>query len=105
MENGCLEREITSFPPGNVIPGYDRESMPSNPRRLWLTSRITPHPTANPKASASRSAHSAIRSGVKDCSTSIMLPYASVPWPIFNSLLFKTEFQRQFLKGPLVPAR
>ncbi len=26
MENGCLEREVTSFPPGNVIPGYDWES-------------------------------------------------------------------------------
>ena len=24
MENGCLEREVTSFPPGNVIPGYDQ---------------------------------------------------------------------------------
>jgi hypothetical protein len=26
MENGCLEREVTSFPPGNVIPGCDWES-------------------------------------------------------------------------------
>jgi hypothetical protein len=31
MENGCLEREVTSFPPGNVIPGYDRE-----PRTAWI---------------------------------------------------------------------
>ena len=27
MENGCLEREITPFPSGSVIPGYDRESL------------------------------------------------------------------------------
>ena len=32
MENGCLEREITSFPEGNVIPGHERESMPSHPQ-------------------------------------------------------------------------
>ena len=36
MENGCLEREITSLPPGNVLPGYDRESMPFSPLALIL---------------------------------------------------------------------